>query len=71
MKWWRKAAAAGNRAATGMIGYLYENGHGVPQSYSKALHWLRKVEARGGPPVWLAMVKKEIAKIKRAEAGGQ
>ncbi len=68
MVWYRKAAAAGSGTAMFCIGGLYESGRGVPQSYPKASYWLHKAEATHDPPAIVAAAKKEIAKIKQAEA---
>ena len=47
MKWYRKAAEAGDAQAMGSIGFLYMNGWGVPRNYSTALAWFRKAADKG------------------------
>lgn len=39
--WWRKAADAGDPGAADILGAFYEEGDGVPQSFSEALKWYR------------------------------
>ena len=48
-KWYRKAAEQGHALAQHNLGAMYANGHGVPQSLSESLRWLRKAEAAGNP----------------------
>ncbi len=45
----RKPAASGDARAQNNLGYLYEHGLGVTQSYSEALLWYRKASASGLP----------------------
>jgi TPR repeat protein len=47
-RWYEKAAAAGNAAAMTNLGWLYDNGQGVPQDYVAARHWYEKAAAAGG-----------------------
>jgi hypothetical protein len=47
MKWYRKAADAGNATAMYNIGWLYENGKGVSRDYTKAKKWYRKAADAG------------------------
>ena len=42
MKWYRKAADAGNADAMTSIGVLYHNGEGVTRDYGEAMKWFRK-----------------------------
>jgi hypothetical protein len=42
MKWYRKAADAGNAVAMYSIGWLYRHGLGVAQDYAEAMTWYRK-----------------------------
>ncbi len=43
---WRTAADQGNAKAQANIGYLYEHGLGVPQSYVEAMAWYRKAASQ-------------------------
>ena len=47
MKWYRKAADAGNTGAMCLIGRLYRNGLGVSQDYTEAMRWFRKAADAG------------------------
>src|SRR6266496_147077 len=47
MTWFRKAADRGNAAAENNVGWLNENGFGVPQNYAQALNWYRKAADQG------------------------
>jgi TPR repeat protein len=47
MKWYRKAADAGNASAMRNIGWLYHNGLGVSQDYTEAMKWFRKADDAG------------------------
>ena len=42
MRWYRRAAEAGNDAAPNNIGRMFEEGRGVPQNLSEAVTWFRK-----------------------------
>lgn len=44
---WRAAANAGDAKAKANVGYMYERGFGVPQSYVEALRWYREAAAGG------------------------
>lgn len=44
---WKQAADAGNPKAQANVGYMYERGFGVPQSYVEALRWYRMAAAGG------------------------
>lgn len=46
---WKDAARAGNAKAQVNVGYMYERGFGVPQSYVEALRWYRQAAAAGAP----------------------
>ncbi len=46
-EWYEKAAAHDHETAMLRIGYLYENGNGVEQSYSKAKEWFEKAADHG------------------------
>ena len=47
MKWYRKAADAGNAMAMRNIGWLYQHGQGVSQDYTEAMQWYRKAADAG------------------------
>lgn len=42
MRAWRPAAEQGNAMAQNNVGYLHEQGLGVPQSYVQAMNWYRR-----------------------------
>jgi TPR repeat protein len=50
MRWDRQAADQGNATAQTYLGYLYENGLGVPQDYGEALRWYRMAADQGYAP---------------------
>jgi hypothetical protein len=43
----RPAAERGDRAAQHVLGWLYDNGKGVPQDYAEAAHWFQKAADQG------------------------
>jgi TPR repeat protein len=43
----RKAAAAGHAGAMNILGFLYENGKGVPRDKAEAIRWFRKSAEAG------------------------
>lgn len=45
----RKPAASGDARSQNNLGYLYEHGMGVPQSYAQALSWYQKASDAGLP----------------------
>jgi hypothetical protein len=47
MRWFRKAADAGNAKAMSYVGMLYNNGRGVPKNSAQAIAWWRKAAALG------------------------
>ncbi len=49
--WWKKSADQGFASAQNNLGVLYNNGKGVPQSYSEAYFWQNLAAARANPPV--------------------
>lgn len=49
MKWYLKAVSNGDSLAANNIGYLHENGLGVPRSYELAANWYR-ISAEAGQP---------------------
>jgi hypothetical protein len=48
-KWWRKAAAAGERDALWYMGLCYYYGRGVDRGAAQAMAWFRKAAAQGWP----------------------
>jgi TPR repeat protein len=42
-------AQRGNAHAQAMLGFMYANGHGVPQSYDVAVDWYTKSACQGDP----------------------
>jgi TPR repeat protein len=42
-----KGADLGNANAQDMLGWMYANGHGVPQDYQQAIAWYRRAADRG------------------------
>jgi uncharacterized protein len=42
-------AAAGNARAQGLLGFMYEYGHGVPQDYVLAVMWYERGAEQGDP----------------------
>lgn len=47
MRWYRKAADAGDVSAQQGIGFLYEKGKGAAQDYPEAMRWYRKAADQG------------------------
>lgn len=47
IKWYERAAEYGSSLAMNNLGYMYFNGDGVEQDYSKAVQWLEKAVAAG------------------------
>jgi TPR repeat protein len=47
MKWLQRAARDGSGAAENDIGYAYEHGLGVSQSYTEAAHWYTEAAKHG------------------------
>jgi TonB family protein len=47
MNWFRKAEEQGNADAQNNIGWIYQNGLGVPQDKSEAINWYRKAAGQG------------------------
>ena len=45
--WFKKAAEQGYANAENYLGYMYEQGLGVPQDYNKALYWYKKAAKKG------------------------
>src|SRR5262245_43486445 len=46
---WKPAAAAGHRRAQFYLGTCYEQGHGVAQDETQAMHWYRQAAENGYP----------------------
>jgi len=46
---WKALAQKGDIIAANNLGYLYDNGVGVPKDPAKAVYWFRKVAEAGGP----------------------
>ncbi len=44
---WRPLAGQGDAGAQVWLGFMYANGHGVPQDYAKAVGWYRKAAEQG------------------------
>jgi TPR repeat protein len=47
VRWYRKAADAGNAQAMHNLGYMYHRGQGVTQDYAEAAYWYRKAADAG------------------------
>ena len=47
IKWYRKAAEAGNDDAMRAIGWRYEHGEGLPQDYAEARKWMQRAADAG------------------------
>ena len=47
VEWYTRAAEAGYAEAQYNLGYMYEQGRGVPQDYAKAVEWYRKAADNG------------------------
>ena len=47
LKFWRPLAEQGDAEAQNNLGYMYNEGHGVPQDEAEALKWLRKAAEQG------------------------
>ena len=43
----RTAATQGHAMAQGALGFMYDNGHGVPQDYAEAVRWYRLAAEQG------------------------
>ena len=44
---WRPLAEQGNAGAQLNLGYMYDNGYGVPQDYKEAIKWYRRAAEQG------------------------
>ena len=47
VKWYRKAAEQGHAQAQCDLGWMYDNGHGVPKDCTEAMKWFRKAAEQG------------------------
>ena len=65
-EWFEKSAAQGSRGARINLGYLYEQGLGVPQDISKALNLYR--EASGINNDKLVFASTVTAEVQQAKA---
>jgi len=56
IKWYQKAADAGNLTAMNNLGRCYYNGWGVAKDDQQAVKWIRKAAELGSEPAkaWLA-----------------
>src|SRR5215468_2910306 len=50
MRLWRPLADQGNADAQSRLGFMYQNGRGVPQDDGAAVSWYRKAVDRGHAP---------------------
>jgi len=46
-QWFARAAAQGHAGAETVLGYHYEQGHGVPKDYRLAVQWIQRAVAQG------------------------
>ncbi len=44
---WRPLAEQGDASAQTNLGFMYENGQGVPQDYGEAMKWYRRAAEQG------------------------
>ena len=44
---WRPLAEQGNAGAQLNVGFMYDNGYGVPQNYQEAIKWYRRAAEQG------------------------
>ena len=49
----KKAAEQGDASAQNKLGYMYENGRGVPENYDEAMKWYQKAEEQGHADVYV------------------
>ena len=63
-------AATGNTTTAVALGLKYENGHGVPKNYAKALHYFRLAAAQGSAARFLTVIEpyEDQPAVKSAEA---
>src|SRR5262249_13462672 len=67
-EWFEKAAAKDHAGAMANLGWLHENGQGVPQDYAKAREWYEKATDKGDET---AKAKLEQLSISEAFGGGR
>jgi hypothetical protein len=53
---WQIVADTGDREAQSLLGLMHFAGQGTPQSYPKAIIWLRKAAAQGEPKAQFKLV---------------
>jgi len=58
MRWYRKAAEAGNREGMLNVGGFYDAGIGVPESDELAVEWYRKASKLGSPQATYDLARK-------------
>jgi uncharacterized protein len=53
-----RLAAAGNARAQGLLGFMYEHGHGVPQDFAIAADWYSRAAEQGDATAqyWLGLM---------------
>jgi TPR repeat protein len=47
VRWYRRAAEAGNAFAMGNLGFMYQEGHGIARADVEAVRWYRKAVEAG------------------------
>lgn len=47
IKYYKDAAEQGDAVAQNILGFMYENGRGVPENYEVAMEWYQKAEEQG------------------------
>lgn len=50
VKWYRRAAEQGNAAAQFNLGWMYDDGRGVPEDHAEAVKWYRRAAKQGNAP---------------------
>ena len=66
LKHWQSLAEQGDVAAQDRIGWMYENGIGVKQSYTEAYFWLFLARRyRGGAEAAKYLTPEQIAAVKK------
>ena len=49
VEWYRKAAQQGDREAQRILGYMFQDGLGIPIDTNQAIHWYQKAAEQGDP----------------------
>ena len=49
VKWYQKAADQGDAVAQSFLGFMYEDGQGMPKNLSEAKKWYQKAADQGDP----------------------